>query len=241
MVNVLCAGAAKAVVLRIAGQKQLNVEAEFGAVGAMRDRLRQGADCDVIVLTEAMIHDLAEAGEVNQASIFALGSVSTGLASPSDAKPVNVDSPQSLKAVLTNASRIYFPDPERATAGIHFMKVITSLGLADLLCDRFATFPNGATAMRAMADAGDLASIGVTQNSEILYTGGVRLLGALPAPLNLETAYAAAISARAIGSSAALQLMSALSAADGVEALLAAGFVREAIPPRSKAGGGPSS
>jgi molybdate transport system substrate-binding protein len=39
----------------------------------------------------------------------------------------------------------YFPDPELATAGVHFMKVLRELGIADQVAPRLHPFPNGAT------------------------------------------------------------------------------------------------
>ena len=49
--------------------------------------------------------------------------------------------------------------------------------------------------MSAMAAAGDLAAIGCTQASEILYTPGVTLVGPLAEPFALATDYAAAVAA----------------------------------------------
>jgi hypothetical protein len=57
---------------------------------------------------------------------------------------------------------------------------------------RCRTFPNGATAMRELAAAGTPRSIGCTQVTEIRYTEGVDLVGALPPPFELATVYTAA-------------------------------------------------
>lgn len=48
------------------------------------------------------------------------------------------------------------------------MNVLIALGLAESLRGRFATYRNGAAAMRATADASDVDAVGVTQCSEIL-------------------------------------------------------------------------
>lgn len=191
--NILSAGAAKGLLQTIAAREGIDFTGEFGAVGAMRERLDSGAACDVIVLTERMIAELAASGVVDAGSVIALGKVRTGVALPSAAPPACIEPAAELKNLLASASRIYFPDPERATAGIHFMKVLTALGLAQSHSARFATYPNGATAMRAMADAGDVHAVGVTQCSEILYTEGVQLIGALSGNFELATVYSAAI------------------------------------------------
>ena len=222
--NILSAGAAKGLLQTVAAQEGVDFSGEFGAVGAMRERLNNGAACDVIVLTEKMINELAIAGVVVADTVTALGKVRTGVAIPSGATPALVDTSASLKQLLSNASRIYFPDPERATAGIHFMKVLTALGLADSNRARFATYPNGATAMRAMADAGDVHAVGVTQCSEILYTEGVQLIAALPGEFELATVYSAAITANAVNRNAANFLLAALAAAGNRSILIKAGF-----------------
>lgn len=222
--NIISAGAAKGLLQTVAAREGINFTGEFGAVGAMRERLNSGAVCDVIVLTDTMIAELAMKDAVDAGSVIALGKVKTGVAVPSGAIPARVDTVASLKQRLSNASRIYFPDPERATAGIHFMKVLTALGLAESHRERFATFPNGATAMRAMADSGDTLAVGVTQCSEILYTEGVQLMGALSGEFELTTIYSAAVTARAINRGTANRLMSALASASHQMTRSAAGF-----------------
>lgn len=222
--NILSAGAAKGLLQIVAAREGIEFSGEFGAVGAMRERLDSGAACDVIVLTEKMIAELAAAGVVDAGSVVALGRVRTGVALLTAAVPVRVETAAALRLLLGNASRIYFPDPERATAGIHFMKVLTSLALAESHRARFATFANGATALRAMAEAGDINAVGVTQCSEILYTEGVQLIGALPGEFELVTVYSAAITARASNVDSATQLLAALSTPTNEPLRVAAGF-----------------
>jgi molybdate transport system substrate-binding protein len=69
--------------------------------------------------------------------------------------------------------------------------VLRELGQAQP--ERLRPFPHGAAAMAAMAAAADRAAVGITQVSEILYTPGLQLLGALPPPFALATLYSAAV------------------------------------------------
>ena len=222
--NILSAGAAKGLLFTVAASEGISLEGEFGAVGAIRARLQAGEPCDLVVLTATMIAELATTGEVVAASVNALGKVRTGVALLNDAPPTIVNSPESLKQLLSEASKLYFPDPSSATAGIHCMKVLTALGLAESHAERFATYPNGALAMRAMADAGDVGAVGITQCSEILYTEGVRYAGALPSPHELATVYSAAIASRAENVDDAQRLLNALSAATIERLRVSAGF-----------------
>ena len=222
--NILSAGAAKGLLQTVAAREGIDFNGEFGAVGAMRERLNDGAACDLIVLTDKIIAQLAASGVVVTDTVTAIGKVRTGVAIPGGATAARVDTTASLNQLLANASRIYFPDPERATAGIHFMKLLTELGLAESHSARFATYPNGATAMRAMADAGDVRAVGVTQCSEILYTEGVQLVGALPGEFGLETVYSAALTANCANHNAAAHLLESLAAARTSLMRIEAGF-----------------
>lgn len=222
--NILSAGAAKGLLQTIAAHEGISLDGEFGAVGAIRERLNAGAPCDVIVLTATMIAELVALGEVDVTSVIALGKVNTGLALLNDAPPARIDDFESLKQLVSQATKLYFPDPSRATAGTHFMKVLTALGLAESRRERFATYPNGATAMRAMADAGDVGAVGITQCSEILYTDGVRYAGALPSPHELATIYSAAITNRVENVAEATQFLNAMSSATNEQVRVYAGF-----------------
>ena len=225
--DILSAGAAKGLLQTIAAGERIELNGEFGAVGAIKERLLAGAPCDVIVLTAAMIDELATAGVVDPASITPLGRVHTGVALLASTAPTQINSVASLRELCANASKIYFPDPVRATAGIHCLKVLTALGLVPSHEDRFATFPSGAIAMRAMADAGDAGetgAVGITQCSEILYAPGVQYAGALPEPYALSTVYTAAILAGAQNAAEARQLLAALVAVANVSFVRNAGF-----------------
>ena len=64
--KILSGGAAQGLVASVAPKFKamtgLDIEGEFGAVGAMADKLRAGTPADIVVLTAAMIAD-AGAGE----------------------------------------------------------------------------------------------------------------------------------------------------------------------------------
>jgi molybdate transport system substrate-binding protein len=60
-----------------------------------------------------------------------------------------------------------------------------------------ATFPNGATAMSELARSRATGEIGCTQVTEINYTDGVALVGALPSGFDLATLYVAAVCTQA--------------------------------------------
>lgn len=190
------AGAAQGLVRSLAGEDGVQIDGRFGAVGAMMDLLQAGEPCDVVILTRAQIAQLATERKVREETIRDLGSVATAIAvRAGDAKP-DVSDAKGLRAALLAADAIYFPDPVKATAGVHFSSVLDRLGIAPQVLDRLRTFPNGSTAMAELARAGG-RPIGCTQATEILATPGVTLVAALPEGLDLHTVYSAAVNAGA--------------------------------------------
>lgn len=190
--DILSAGAAKAVVISAAADIGVTPGGAFGAVGAIQDKLLAGEPCDVIVLTRPMLEALAEAGRVVPETIADLGRVKTGVAVKKGTPRPNVNRAETLASALLGAESIYVPDMKKSTAGKHIASVIDSLGITSEVADRIKEFPNGAAAMRAMADAQGIYAIGCTQVSEILYTEGADLVGALPDEFELSTLYSAA-------------------------------------------------
>jgi molybdate transport system substrate-binding protein len=230
--NVLCAGAVQGLVeaLQAAFEREHNVavRATFGAVGAMRDALRGGAPCDVLIVTEAMIDSLLASGEVRAGSAQRIGRVQTALAVPAGANAPAIASAEALKSALAGASALYFPDAALSTAGAHVASVLDRLGLRETLAPRLRMFANGRTAMRALADAGDPRAIGCTQATEIRATSGIALVGVLPAPFTLATVYGIAVAAGAVGDDLPRRFIAALAGAEGRSLRRAAGF--EATP-----------
>jgi molybdate transport system substrate-binding protein len=201
------------------------VNGQFGAVGVMRDRLLSGEPSDMMILSQTLIDQLTQDGHLVPGSATALGVVKTGVALLPGAPRPDVRTPEQLQALLANATAVYFPDPEKATAGIHFMKVLTQLGLRERLADRLHPYPNGATAMREMAAQAREGAVGCTQVTEILYTPGVSLLDVLPESLGLSTVYTAAVCTRAAEPDLARKLMARLASEDAAALRREGGFV----------------
>ena len=199
--QVLSGGAAAAVVKAVEAEFTQRtggrIEGTFSAVGQMREKLVAGAPCDLVILTRALVMQLIESGHVVAGSERSLGLVKTGIAVRTGAPHPQVKTREQLHAAFSAAKAIYFPDPEKATAGIHFMKVLKALGLDERLRERFRPFPNGATAMGEMARSHDAGLIGCTQVTEINYTDGVDLVDVLPPEFELNTDYTLGICTRA--------------------------------------------
>ena len=82
--KILSGGAAQGLVASVAPKFKamtgLDIEGEFGAVGAMADKLRAGTPADILILTAAMIATLARENRVVAASVADIGLVETAIA-----------------------------------------------------------------------------------------------------------------------------------------------------------------
>jgi molybdate transport system substrate-binding protein len=216
VLRVLSAGAAEGLVASLAEDFHADlgarIEGTFSAVGAIRERVLAGEPSDLVILTAPLIATLENSGHVLRATAAPIGHVRTGIAVRAGAPLPRVADGAALRKALVDAAGLYFPDPELATAGVHFMKVLRELGIADQVALRLHAFPNGATAMRELACATAPGLLGCTQITEIKNTPGVILVGALPLGFELSTVYAAAVSASAQDPDLARRFVSKLTA-----------------------------
>jgi molybdate transport system substrate-binding protein len=227
--KILSGGAAQGLVASVAPKFKamtgLDIEGEFGAVGAMADKLRSGTAADIVVLTAAMIADLARENRVVPASVADIGLVETALAIRAGDPPASVRNTVELRKAFLAADAIFVPDTKASTAGIHVAKVLAQLGIADDVATRLNIFPNGATAMRNLAASTAARPIGCTQSTEIISTAGVTLSGSLPPGCELSTVYTAAVAAQAADARHAQDLIDLLIGIDARELRTAAGFL----------------
>jgi molybdate transport system substrate-binding protein len=233
VLSILSGGAAQGLVANLAPQFKtltgLDIEGEFGAVGAMAEKLRKGTPADIVILTAAIVAELAQEERLVPASITDIGQVETAIAVRAGDPLVTVNDATALREALRAADAIFVPDTTASTAGIHVAKVLRQLGIADEVAERLRIFPNGATAMRHLAESDATRPIGCTQSTEIISIQGVKLSGSLPRGYDLSTMYTAAIATRAAAAQQAQRLIFLLTDADARELRIQAGF----LDPRS--------
>jgi len=199
--HILSGGAAHGLVERIRpsfeAETGCTIDGTYSAVGAMRDKLLAGERADVMILSRALIDELARSGHVVASSVTDVARVATAVAVRKGDPLPDVATADALRAALAASHSIHFPDPAQATAGIHFARVIRRLDLWHEVESRLRPAANGAAAMRALADSTDRRPIGCTQETEIGATPGVALVGPLPNGCDLVTIYTAAVTTRA--------------------------------------------
>ncbi len=226
--NILSAGASKGLVESLQAQfsagTSVGIHGTFRAVGAIKEMALAGEACDVIILTAAMIDELARFGRVLPETVAPLGRVRTAIAVRNgDALP-DISSRDALRKLVLAAATVHVPDTERATAGIHFVKVLHTLGIYETVEPRLRSYPNGAMAMRELAQSTESPTIGCTQVTEIKYTPGVSLVGPLPAEFELATNYSVGVFFKAHQPELARRFVELLSGETARELRLNGGF-----------------
>jgi molybdate transport system substrate-binding protein len=226
--RVLSGGAAQGLVEAVRGDFESRtgrrIDGTFGAVGMMKVRLLGGEPADVMILSRALIDELVQGGHLRAESVRDIGSVQTAIAVRRGDPLPRVDTADRLRTALTAADEIHFPDPEQATAGIHFAKVMGSLAIRESVAQSLRPAANGATAMRALAASTARRPIGCTQATEILSTPGIGLVAALPPGCDLATTYTVAATARSSDPGAATTLIAMLVDPDLGDARRRLGF-----------------
>ncbi|HWZ73826.1 MAG TPA: substrate-binding domain-containing protein [Casimicrobiaceae bacterium] len=226
--DVLSAGASKGLVeslqAQFSAETGVGIHGTFRPVGAIREKALAGEPCDVIILTAEMIDELARSGIVLPGTIAPLGRVRTAIAVRDGDSLPDISGRQALHRLVLASAAIYLPDAERATAGIHFVKVLHALGVYETVEPRLRSYPNGATAMRELAQSLESSAIGCTQVTEIKYTHGVRLVGPLPAEFELATTYAVGVYFKAHQPELARRFAELLSGESARELRLNGGF-----------------
>jgi molybdate transport system substrate-binding protein len=227
--NILSGGAAHGLVASVTpdfkARTGLDIEGEFGAVGAIAGKLRSGTPADIVILTAAMVADLARENLVVPTSIADIGLVETAMAVRAGDPMVSVTDAATLRDAFLGADAIFVPDIKASTAGIHVAKVLQQLGIAGEIEARLRIYPNGATAMRHLAASDAKRPVGCTQSTEIISTAGVVLSGSLPKECELSTVYTAAVTTGAAHARQAQELIDLLIGPDQDKLRERAGFL----------------
>ena len=190
--KVYAAAAFKSPLVEIASQYEgatgNRVTLIFDTAGATEQKFREDPEGVLLITTLTLINDAEKTGRLKSGATYRLGDSLAGLAfSPGTAKP-DISTPEKLKAALLAAKRIAFSDPARgATVGIHFMKVIESLGVKDEVLRKATPARDGIETMRLVLE--EKFDLGVTQISEILQASRNAVAGPFPKEFELATTY----------------------------------------------------
>jgi molybdate transport system substrate-binding protein len=198
----------------------------FGSAGAMRDAAIAGDTFDVIIAPPLALTDLVAKGLVVEGSRKPLGVVRLGVGFSKGGVHPAVDTSEAFKTALLAASSIGIADPAKgATSGIYLNKLFSTLGIDQVVRAKLRLFPEGQTAMEAVA-SGEIA-MGLGQISEAIPVVGIDV-APLPEVVQLKTVYVGALASKSPHASEAQHLLEILTAPQIQAVLKANGF--EPVP-----------
>ena len=225
--KVLSAGAVKYAVTdfaaRLAHATGGEVAFTFGTIGQVKKRLAGGESADVVIGTAPAIAELAQAGVLVAGSRTDLGRTFTGVCVRDGAPIPDISTPETFKQAMLAARSLAYTDPQAGgTSGIFLVGLFERLGVAGAMRAKALPCINGDEVVDKVL-AGD-AELGSTFLSEIVPVKGVRSAGALPAPIENVTAYAAGVMAGSANREAAARFIALLAAPAQRDAWVSFGF-----------------
>jgi len=194
----------------------------FGTSGMISKWIGEGQVGDVILSTASAIESLTNDHKIVAGSTTPVASCGAGVSVRKGAPKPDISTPEKLKQALLSARAVAYSDPAGGGAsGIHFVKVLQQLGIADQVNAKAKLgrgVPNGEAVAKGEAD------IAVQQIPELMSVSGTELVGPLPRELQSITQFSAAVLATSKDRRSASSLIEFLTSRQTAAVLKAGGF-----------------
>ncbi len=186
--RVLSGGAAKSLVEPLAKSfPNAKVEVRYQPMGPLAESLAQGAEVDLVIVTEETLPRLERQGLVKRGA-KPIARVGIGVAVNERAAAPDVSTVEALRRTLLAAKSVVYIDPKVGTSGKHVAEMLERLGIAPQVNAK-ARLGQGGYVVEPVG-RGEV-ELGIHQISEILPVKGVKLAGPLPPELQKYTTYVA--------------------------------------------------
>jgi molybdate transport system substrate-binding protein len=200
---------------------KLNISYDLAAV--QKKRVLDGERADVIILTRAMMEDLAKQNKLASPNIVNVAGTPVALAARTGAAKPDISTADAFKQTLLSAKSISYADPAKGgLSGVVAGKAIERLGIAEQMKAKTTLVP-GAQSPDLVAK-GEV-ELGIAQASEIVPVAGVQLVGPLPGELGSMTLFTGGVGAETASADAATTLIDFLSGAEAAPHFKSKGFV----------------
>jgi molybdate transport system substrate-binding protein len=200
---------------------KLTISYDLSAV--QKKRILDGERADLIILTPAMMEDLAKQNKLAPGDIVKVAGTPVALAARAGAPKPDISTPDAFKQTLLSAKSISYADPAKGgLSGVVAGKAIERLGIAEQMKAKTTLVP-GAQSPDLVAK-GDV-ELGIAQASEIVPVAGTQLVGPLPGELGSMTIFSGAVGEGSASADAAKALIGFLTSAEAAPHFKAKGFV----------------
>jgi molybdate transport system substrate-binding protein len=169
--------------------------------GALKS-VQSGDLHDVAVVPRHGMDQFIQDGKVRSDDVSEVARSSMGVAVRKGAPRPDISSTEAFKLALLSAKSLTYANPAHgAASGIHFAKVLDSLGIADRVKPKTVFLPKAGPV--AVLVAKGEAEIAVHQIQEMMPVAGIDIVGPLPRELQEVLIFAAALMRDGSNSSAA--------------------------------------
>jgi molybdate transport system substrate-binding protein len=195
---VFSGGAVKSVLPALASEYTkktgTKVTLAFSAMGPLKAKLTAKERADVAIATPAALDDLEKSGVLPAGERVPVARVGVGVAMKSGAAAPRIGTPEEFRQALLSAPVISYGDPNSATTGIYFAKLLREMGLEETVRGKTQLRPDGYQVIDFVSK-GKGGELGIAPISEIRdsESKGVRLVGPLPGNLQTYNSYMAVI------------------------------------------------
>jgi molybdate transport system substrate-binding protein len=194
-------------------------------------RLASGEMPDILVAQPSTIDEMVKAGRAIASTRTIVGKSGVGVAIGKGWKGAtggkggtpDISSADALKALILNADSVVY---SRGASGALVENMFRKLGVAEQVKNRLTAVERGAEVMQRMGETGHGDQIGFTMTSEIKLgeSGGGKLVGPLPAALQVYTPYEAIVMSSAKSPDAAKAFIAAITTPAAHKVFAAAGW-----------------
>ena len=199
---------------------RLTISYDLAAV--QKKRILDGERADVIILTRAMMEDLAKQNKLTPGNIVNLARTPVALAARAGAPKPDISTADEFKQTLLSARSISYADPAKGgLSGVVASRAIDRLGIAEQMRPKTTLVP-GAQSPDLVAK-GEV-ELGIAQASEIVPNPGVQLVGPLPGELGSMTQFSGGIGAEQASAPAPKALIEFLAGPEAGSHFKAKGF-----------------
>ena len=190
---------------------------------AIPTRLARGESADVVILEGRSADELGKRGAVRTDSKIVLALVQTGLVVRAGAPKPDIGSVDQFRKVLLSAKSIAYSDSGSGRFIVDTL--LPKLGIADQVMPktRKVRGPPSGEPVAAVVARGD-AEIGLQDVSELIHVPGITYVGPIPAELDRNSTYAAAVTTNAKEPGAAKALIRFLGSPEAESIILKAGL-----------------
>jgi molybdate transport system substrate-binding protein len=194
-IHVMTGGAPKEVLAVLTPQfeKQTGHKVHFNyiVIAGMQQKLTAGEKPDMVLMPVPAIDARVKDGILRGDARAALGIVRIGLIVRAGAAKPDIATLDAFKKAMLAAKSVVHSNPAATPSGAHLAKVWERLGIADALKPKL-TLRNAIDGGAELVGKGE-AEIGLYPSSEVMAEKDIAVVGLIPADVQLNTVYGAAV------------------------------------------------